>query len=195
MRTTYNDGDTFTRDGLTFRVKFRDDNDGGAPWEEHDGHGPVTDWVTRSKKPGELILSADGCARRYYDFAAAVELAKADGWGSAIEVPGETDNEKAARAALQDFKYLQGWALDDWRYLGVIVALLDDDGEEVTDASLWRVESGNADYLAQVVEELTGDIMAGLADTVAKAAEKAAAKVARLQSIIDRLTNGEGAQA
>lgn len=195
MRTTHNDGDTFTRDGLTFRVKFRDDNDGGAPWEEHDGHGPVTDWVTRSKKPGELILSADGCARRYYDFAAAVELAKADGWGSAIEVPGETVNEKAARAALQDFKYLQGWALDGWRYLGVIVALLDDDGEEVTDASLWRVESGNADYLAQVVEDLTGDIIAGLAGTVAKAAEKAAAKVARLQSIIDRLTNGEGAQA
>lgn len=191
---TYADGDTFTRDGVLFRVKFRTDDTDTAPWEEHDGHGPVSDWTTRDKAPGELVLAADRGSKRFYDFAAAVAMAKRDGWGHGDDVPGETPGQKATRAALADFEYLRGWCCDDWCYIGVIVEALENDGEELATESLWRVESNGGAYVSQVVEDLTASILADLAKTAAAAAEKATAKAARLQAIVDRLTNGEGAQ-
>ena len=48
--------DTIERDGFTLRARIEHDSDTGAPWEEHDGHGPVSDWEVRDKLPGELIL-------------------------------------------------------------------------------------------------------------------------------------------
>lgn len=55
--------------------------DMGAPWEEHDGHGPVSEWESRAKLPGEIIINQDGESRRFYDFAAACQIARRDGWG------------------------------------------------------------------------------------------------------------------
>ncbi|CAN7776744.1 hypothetical protein [Caballeronia sp. LjRoot31] len=83
------DGDvqTITFQGRTyrFRVNVQFDEHMGEPWKEHDGHGPVSDWTTRDKGPGEWVLANDGSHKRYYDAAEANLLAKRDGWGLADE--------------------------------------------------------------------------------------------------------------
>lgn len=73
--------DTFEIDGVTFRVRTEYDDYHGAPWDEEDGHGPVSDWTSRSKLPGEFVLCEDRGKRRFYDFAEACRIARRDGWG------------------------------------------------------------------------------------------------------------------
>lgn len=81
-------GDTFTHNGRAFCVSIEPDSDSGAPWDNEDGHGPVTGWERRAKLPGELVLNGDGRgglgtdrARRFYDFQAACRIARREGWG------------------------------------------------------------------------------------------------------------------
>jgi len=66
---------------FTIRAEIHHDSHTGAPWDEHDGHGPVSDWTTRAKRPGELVLHSDGQHKHYYDFAEACRIARRDGWG------------------------------------------------------------------------------------------------------------------
>lgn len=73
----------FTRNGRDFVAEIHVDEGHGAPWEEEDGHGPVTDWERRDKRPGELVLADDGRAKLFYDFAEACRIARRDGWGTA----------------------------------------------------------------------------------------------------------------
>ncbi|VBG63485.1 hypothetical protein [Burkholderia pseudomallei] len=72
-----------TIDGTTYRFRINVENDDGkgAPWDEEDGHGPVSDWTTRDKRPGEWVLSSDHGSKRFYDVAEANRIAKRDGWG------------------------------------------------------------------------------------------------------------------
>lgn len=146
---------------LTFRVKFERDDDAGYPWENSDGHGAVTGWESRDKRPGELVLNTDKGTERFYDFAGACKTALRDGWDAAPYNDGtETKRQQAAKAARADFEYLREWCANQWEYVGVIVTLLDDDGEEteVTDA-LWCVETRDDDHkrTAQMLaDELAG---------------------------------------
>ena len=73
---------TLTRDGRRFLARVERDDSHGAPWEECDGHGPVSEWTTRDKRAGELVLCEGRGARRFYDFAAACRIARRDGWGA-----------------------------------------------------------------------------------------------------------------
>lgn len=128
---------------LTFSVKFERDEDAGAPWDNSEGHGAVSEWTTRDKLPGELVLNSDRGSKRFYDFAEACKTARADGWDAAPHNDGtESKRQQAAKAALADFEYLRQWCANQWEYVGVIVTLLDDEGEEteVSD-SLWCVET------------------------------------------------------
>lgn len=77
----YCGGEVYEYRGHTFRVSIEQDDDMRAPWEEHDGHGPVSDWTSRDKKPGEWLLSKDRHSKRFYDAQEANEMAKRDGWG------------------------------------------------------------------------------------------------------------------
>lgn len=176
---------TFTRHGLTFRTTVEQDTDHGAPWEECDGHGPVTDWTSRDKMPGELVLNVDGRQRRYYDFAEACRIARRDGWDAPPYKTG-TARQRAARAARADFEYLRAWCNDDWSYVGVIVELLDDEGEPVDRASLWGVESSDDAYIEEVAQELADELASTAAATLAK-------KAASLQALADRI-NQEAAE-
>jgi len=128
---------------LTFAVRFEYDHDQGAPWENSDGHGPVSGWESRDKRPGEMILNTDRGSKRFYDFAEACLIARRDGWDAAPYNDGtETKRQQAAKAALSDFEYLRAWCNDEWRYVGAIVTLLDDDGNETTVSdSLWGLET------------------------------------------------------
>lgn len=159
--------------GNRFAVELQHDDGAPAPWEAEDGHGPVTDWERRSKRPGELVLSEDRGFKRFYDYAEACRIARRDGWGATplkIEMPvmegvvfgssdlvlSETPRELAARAALEDFKRLRAWCRDDWSYVGVIVRFVDIDDETIQDPveSLWQIESDSPEYLYEVACEL-----------------------------------------
>lgn len=148
---------------LTFAVEYRPDQDAGAPWENSEGHGPVSDWVRRDKLPGELVLNEDRGFRRYYYFAEACRIARREGWDTPPYKDDRlTARQRAARAARADYEFLRQWCDDEWQYVGVIVTLLDDEGapSEVTD-SLWGVETYN-DYHRDQARELAENLARGV---------------------------------
>lgn len=149
--------DRIEKDGFTFSVTKEHDHDAGTPWEREDGHGPVSDWESRDKLPGELILNSDHGSKRFYDFAEACRIALRDGWGARGAEPGMSKRQIAALAAREDYENLLAWCHDQWEYVGVIVTLLDIEGKE-TDAvqSLWGVDD-NGDYADIVASDLVGD--------------------------------------
>jgi hypothetical protein len=122
--------DIIELNGRNYTVTTEYDDCMGAPWDEHDGHGIVSDWVTRDKYAGEWILSEDRHSKRFYDYAGTMKKAKAEGWGLG---PGRiaaltaklgrapTKGEITAEAVRFDFEYLQGWANDEWHWAYVKV--------------------------------------------------------------------------
>lgn len=179
--STYHDGSTFTRNGLQFRARIEYDDSTDAPWIEYDGHGPVTDWTRRNKRPGELILNSERGAHRFYDMAEAVKIAKRDGWGHGAPVPGETAGQKAARAALADFEYLRGWCRNDWHFAMVSVGLIMDGNTVASSHYIGGIESTDAETIAERIEEL--------ADTLAtEAADQLRARAATLAEQAQRIT-------
>ena len=179
MKTLY-DGDTFTVQGLTFKFTSEYCDGMQAPWVENDGHGEVRETSTGyydrvSKKPGERVLHNGGSrgTTYLYDWAGAMQTAKRDGWGlSEAKRPANwetlTLGKRTELAVQSDFDYLQGWANDDWTYIGVIVTLMveDSDGDLVEyegglsgdfHDSLWGVED-KGDYHVQVAHELAEGI-------------------------------------
>lgn len=170
------DGDTFEHRGHTFRVTFPQDEDAGTPWDNCDGHGPVSDWTTRDKAPGERVLVSDRHSKRYYDVREATIIARRDGWGCKHVTPlvdGETTEktwrersghatkgEMIACAVDCDFEYLRRWCADLWSYVSVIVTLLDEGGEETDESeSLGGVESEPSEYLEETARELADEIL------------------------------------
>lgn len=168
MSQTMYDGETFEHATHKFRVNFETDLDGGLPWNEEDGHGPVSDWTTRAKSPGEIVLAVDRPHRRYYNFAEAVKIARRDKWDAPPYGTG-TAGEQAVRAVRADFERLRDFCNDYWTYVGVIVTLLDDYGDpmEGASASLWRLESDASEYLTETANELAADILADAARSLA----------------------------
>lgn len=150
------DGDTFELDGRTFKFKGEFDQDSDAPWEQVDSLGDVTDWTSRDKGPGERVIVTDRSMKRYYDFAGAVTKARKEGAGA-----GEgTNGERAVRAVEEEFERFAGWCNDRWHYMGVIVTLLDEEGEDTEEReSLWGIEDDCPDYHVDVAYELAGEIV------------------------------------
>lgn len=149
--------DTITHHSRTYTITIEPDQDHGAPWEECDGHGPVSDWTTRDKRPGELILTHDRHSKRYYDLEAATAIALRDGWNTARPPApaGETKRQQAARAARADYAWLRAWCRDEWSYVGVVVAWQEDPHRS---ASLWGVESNEPAYIETVARELAEEL-------------------------------------
>lgn len=88
--------------GYTITIEVERDDDHGAPWDENDGHGPVSEWRPKqSKRPGEVILHSDHGSYRFYDWQEAVKIAKRDGWGF---LPGELETGR------DDPDTMAGWA-------------------------------------------------------------------------------------
>lgn len=147
--------------GAAYRVEYHYDEDMGAPWEEHDGHGIVSDWTSRSKRAGEVSIAEDRGSHRFYDVAATTELAKRDGWGlSPEEAAGLTPGQVTARAVQRDLEFCRGWLNDEWHWMGVVVFPLTVDGDELKSKTqaLWGLESTAGDYLDEVAQELIEQI-------------------------------------
>lgn len=160
----------FDHAGTTFLAEIYADECPCAPWDISDCHGIVTDWETRIKRPGELVLSDGGRSRRFYDVQETTRKARADGWGLSEPALAElcetlgrqaTRGEVVAAAVRADFEFLRGWCNDEWHYVGVCVRATDADGTaigEPFDHALWGVESFNADYIQEVAAELASEI-------------------------------------
>lgn len=132
------DSTTRTHKGHTITVSWHYDQDCGEPWKEHDGHGEVSEWTTRDKQPGELVLCSDGRSKRFYNFAAAVRTAKRDGWDAKPYNTGhETKGQQAAKAVMADYEYLRAWYNDEWHWSGYTVEIEGFDYSE----SLWGIDS------------------------------------------------------
>ena len=151
------DGSTITQKDQTgrereYRITIHPDYDIRAPWEEYDGYGIVSEWTTRDKRAGELILAIDGRSYRFYDFAGTMRKAYAEGWGVSVEVRAAmtaklgrvpTTGEITEASVMRDYEYLRGWCNDAWHWVYVKVTdiangkyemlggLSSDDGEAV----------------------------------------------------------------
>lgn len=178
-----------TRDGLTFRVQHCYDHDQGEPWKECEGHGPVTDWERREKRPGELILSEDRGAKRFYDYAEACRIARRDGWDTPPYKQG-TARQRAARAAMADFERLRAWCDNAWHWCGVVVTMLDDDGEEIDSASLWGIDSDADTYLADVANELARELASSAVNNLRALAQQHTTKAASALALAAQLNAG-----
>jgi hypothetical protein len=153
----------FTHSGESFIAEIHADDDSGFPWENSDGHGPVSEWTTRAKRAGEWVLDTEGRFKRFYDFAAACRIARRDGWNAApYVVAGETARQKVERAAKADFDYLRGWCSGDWYYVGVVVRRADSCACCGASESLWGIESGD-EWVKEAARELAGQLPARLA--------------------------------
>lgn len=154
----------FTHEGLTFRATVRYDEGMSEPWKGYDGHGIVSDWVSRDKRAGERVLASDRSSKRYYDFAGSVAIALKDGWGG----EGRTKREKAADAVERDYKRLKAWCDDEWYWVYLIVDLLDVEGHVVPGycESLSGMESNDEEGIKNAAEELASDIAARVGDAV-----------------------------
>lgn len=161
---------TETRDhgAMSFRIEWVYDTHADAPWDREDGHGPVSDWTSDPKAPGQMVLCSDRRMHRYYEFAEAVKMARRDGWDTkpyGMRKPGE----RAHAAAMADFKFLRGYIAQDWYYCGIVVTLLDADGEPDVDASLWGIEDGlpsSSEYHEEVIGELINECLSQITATI-----------------------------
>ena len=71
----------------------------------------------------------------------------------------------AVQAVEREFDRLRGWCNDDWRYVGVIVTLLDVDGEPTDESeSLWGVDD-DGDYKDVVAGELASELHSRIGHT------------------------------
>lgn len=150
MSDCYRD-ETRKAHGHEWTIQWCYDTDTGAPWAEHDDHGPVSDWTSASKRPGEMALNDHRGSRRYYDFQAAVKQAREEGWNTE-PYNWPTKGAQAAAAAMADFKRLRDWCNDEWHWCGVVVTLTEGDND--ISASLWGIESDASDYFEEVIEDL-----------------------------------------
>ena len=158
------------------RIKTERDDTSESPWEQCDGHGPVSEWTSRDKAAGERVLCSDHGRKRYYDFAAAIQLAKSDGWGLATDKLASlesglgrkaTAGEIRAASVESDFEFLRGWCNDKWEYIGVTVTLEDNDGLALSEESLWGIES-LGDYWRETAAEIANSLAAAHVKALAK---------------------------
>lgn len=150
---------TASQDGYEIHLSWKYDISHGAPWDEEDGHGPVSDWRHHNymgypdKRPGERVLCTDRRSSRLYDFEGACRIARRDGWGVADGHTYPTRRSLAAAAVEADFKRLEAWAAQDWYYIGIIVETYKE-GVELGSASLWGIESDDTAHHLEVIDDL-----------------------------------------
>jgi hypothetical protein len=163
----------FQHDGKTFCARTVPDQCMGAPWDEDEGHGPVSGWIKAgynghvSKRPGQRILCSDGRAARLYDYEAACATARRDGWSANVAdyeawEGGEISTRlRAARAVDADMARLQKWCDGTWGWMTLEVApVCACCGEADWDASvaLGGMESDCDEHIAATCAELAGEI-------------------------------------
>ena len=163
MSDIYKTEDLTLPSGNRFKITFSYD-DYEAPWEANDGHGDVSEWTSRDKKPGEVVLCKARNFKRYYDMQGAIQKAKTEDWSCDSVLPTDTRGQKAVKAAQADFEYLRAWCSADWWYCCLHVVMLDGDGEELQgyDEYLGRIEDGYTTKYHNHALECAQDMATGI---------------------------------
>lgn len=162
------DTDTRTIHGHEVTVTWYHDDTNGSPWENEDGHGSVSDWTTRDKRGGELVLCSDRSRKRYYDFQEACAISLRDGWDAEpFNTGSESKRQQAAKAARADYEWLRQWCNDEWHYVGYSVSIEGFDYDE----SLWGIDSPS---MAEFRDEAFDNAEAWLKDELAESEAMAA---------------------
>lgn len=120
--------------GWSLKFEIQRDDDSHEPWKECDGHGVV------SSRYEEGFWSL---GNQYYDWKASLKIAKRDRWGCK-----PYDSSTAMDAVKADYEFLRRWCEDDWWWIGCIVTLYDEHGDELNSESCWGFDSDSMDYLA-----------------------------------------------
>lgn len=159
------EGDSITCEveGFTLIARLSRDHDHGPPWKEEDGHGPVSDWrPKKDKRAGEVVLSTDRYAARFYNWAEAIKIAKRDGWDAPPYGTG-TKGEQAERAVKQDFELLKRWCDDEWWYgiidIEVSKGDVDLDDHAVSLCGIGVNAGENNHYLQEVANEMIAEAL------------------------------------
>lgn len=170
--------ETTVIDGYTVKINCFHDSDMGPPWEEHEGHGPVSKWTQRDKRPGERVLCQERNNYRFYDFQGAIAQAKSEGWGigpdeeSALEKelgrkPSKT--ETIVAAVEHDFKRLKAWCNDEWFWTGYKTEITAPDGTTTEGDSCWGFD--DEAYMIKDALAIAGGTIEELKAEAIKAAE------------------------
>jgi len=161
---TYETKEIITPKGNTFKVEYFYDDMNETPWGWSDGHGEVSGWTSQDKKPGEVILCADGRSKRFYDMQGAIKTARVEGWSCEGVLPTDTKGQKAVKAAQNDFEYLKAWCSNDWWYCCLHVVMVGPEGVEIDDYDdyLSGIEDGYYrgmnDYSLEAAAEMAREI-------------------------------------
>ena len=152
MSEPYKTWETRTKTNLLVRVSLFYNEYVDKPWKLYDGHGIVSEWTSRDKRAGELILYKNRGQYLYYDLQETIKTARQEGWGIGREDnAGKTKGQIAYEAVMRNFKYLRDWCNQEWWYCGVTATVIEDwMGNDVSDMDiggrLWGIEDGYGEY-------------------------------------------------
>lgn len=183
MRNDIYHQETYThKNGKSYHVCWYYDHDFGSPLENGDGYGVTErlDWNPTDEEQLEqhlcdyepeleeetrlrLMRRLDTPSNRYgsslyYDVLSSLHLARTE-WGVAPE--------RCMEVVEKDFAYLKGWYDDDWFWLTVGVAPLDEDGEPMEDhrefcggyeSTILNSDEENRRYKAEVINDQIGQV-------------------------------------
>ncbi len=166
-----------------YRVRYLYDNDHEAPWDDGEGRGIVTDWVSAdrsNKKPGWRVLHVDRSSVRYFDWAGTIAKAKAEGWGLGEKELAEltaklgrapTKGEIAEGAAQQEFDFFRAYCRDEWYYVGIeVTAIIDGEPDEDLQDTCWGFETWK-DYHEEAAAEMAAELDERVVKELAERAE------------------------
>jgi hypothetical protein len=144
------------KSGKKYHVELYYDYDMGPPQQEGDGYGVTErlDWnptneeqleqhiidnepeieeETRLRLMRQLSNENWGSSALYYDVLSSLHKAREEGWGAGAEWkaanPNATKEEELMYVVNKDFDHLKGWYDDDWHWVTVSVAPLNEDDE------------------------------------------------------------------
>lgn len=155
--------------GYTVRIELIHDDGHGAPWDEEDGHGEVQFFDRASRVPrGWTVMPAPTRRGEWaYNTADAIVKAAREGWGVAPHIaariplkPGRTKPTRAQityAAVKEDRRRLSAYLRDEWAYYGIELTLIDPQGKEDAQESLWGIESDAGLYWHEVAADLLAE--------------------------------------
>jgi hypothetical protein len=144
------------KSGKKYHVELYYDHDMSAPQDEGDGYGvtvrmnwnptneeqleqhlldyePEIEEETRLRLMRKLSRADWGSPGLYYDVLSSLHKARTDGWGAGEEWkaanPNATKEAELMYVVNKDFEHLKGWYDDDWHWVTVSVAPLNEDDE------------------------------------------------------------------
>lgn len=165
--------ETIEAHGFAVLIEYFYDDYLGYPWNEDDGCGVIeqrSSYHARpSKAPGEVILHSERGEYFIYDVQASMEKAKREGWGIAGETARVTKKQAIREAVLRDMARCRKWLTGDLFYVGIVVTVLDADGEKTEDQeSCWGFEYGHrgndADYAESEAREMAESLARSVFD-------------------------------